>query len=153
MEPCRLCLLPHHGGTGHYRGTIVRSPFRPGVFQGFDEVIKAGLRLLPRRARHGVEGELPVPGGRMYWLKCETTVIKLLKLNRTPTAKPAADGIAGGLGDRFFTIYVAGIQSLMAQLETNGIRATVPIREARPGVTIAIVTDPDGNTVEFSQNT
>jgi hypothetical protein len=30
------------------------------------------------------EGELPVPGGRMYRLKCGTTVIKLLKLNRTP---------------------------------------------------------------------
>src|SRR5580658_10038225 len=28
------------------------------------------------------EGELPVPGGRMYRLKCGTTVIKLLKLNR-----------------------------------------------------------------------
>ena len=34
------------------------------------------------------EGELPVPGGRMYRLKCGTTVIKLLKLNRTPEAKP-----------------------------------------------------------------
>jgi hypothetical protein len=39
------------------------------------------------------EGELPVPGGRMYRLKCGTTVIKLLKLNPTPEAKPAADGL------------------------------------------------------------
>jgi hypothetical protein len=44
----------------------------------------------------------------MYRLKCGTTVIKLLKLNRTPEAKPAAGGIIG---------------------------------------------DPDGNTVEFLQNT
>jgi hypothetical protein len=40
----------------------------------------------------------------------------------------------------------------MAQLEAKG-KPTVAITEARPGVTIAMVTDPDGNTVEFLQNT
>ena len=43
------------------------------------------------------EGELPLPGGRMYRLKCGTTVIKLLKLDKTPAAKPAPGGPAGGL--------------------------------------------------------
>jgi catechol 2,3-dioxygenase-like lactoylglutathione lyase family enzyme len=99
------------------------------------------------------EGELPIPGGRMYRLKCGTTVIKLLKLERTPAAKPAPGGPAGGLGYRYFTISVPDIHALMAQLEAKGIRLTVPVREARPGVTIAMVTDPDGNTVEFLQNT
>ena len=98
------------------------------------------------------EGEKPVPGGRMYRLKCGTTVIKLLKLNRTPEAKPAPGGPAGGLGLRYFTISVPDIRGLMAQLEAKGIRPTVPITEARPGVTIAMVTDPDGNTVEFLEN-
>ena len=98
------------------------------------------------------EGELTVPGGRMYRLKCGTTVIKLLKLNRTPDAKPAAGGIVGGLGYRYFTISVPDIRGLMAQLEAKGIKPTVGITEARPGVTIAMVTDPDGNTVEFLQN-
>ena len=99
------------------------------------------------------EGELPVPGGRMYRLKCGTTVIKLLKLNRTPEAKAVAGGIGGGLGYRYFTISVPDIRGLMAQLEAKGIKPTVSITEARPGVTIAMVTDPDGNTVEFLQNT
>src|SRR3984893_2732515 len=35
----------------------------------------------------------------------------------------------------------------------KGVRPTVSVREARPGITIAMVTDPDGNTVEFLQNT
>jgi glyoxylase I family protein len=87
------------------------------------------------------EGELPLPGGRMYRLKCGTTVIKLLKLERTPTAKPAPGGPMGGLGMRYFTISVPDI------------RALIPVTEFRPGVTIAMVTDPDGNTVEFLQNT
>jgi glyoxylase I family protein len=97
------------------------------------------------------EGELPLPGGRMYRLKCGTTVIKLLKLDRTPAAKPAPGGPAGGLGYRYFTISVPDIRGLVAQLEAKGIRPTVPVTEFRPGVTIAMVTDPDGNTVEFIQ--
>ncbi|MGC1677592.1 MAG: VOC family protein [Candidatus Binataceae bacterium] len=99
------------------------------------------------------EGELPLPGGRMYRLKCGTTVIKLLKLDRAPTAKPAPGGPMGGLGFRYFTISVPDIRGLMAQLEAKGIRATVPVTNFRPGVTIAMVTDPDGNTIEFLQNT
>jgi catechol 2,3-dioxygenase-like lactoylglutathione lyase family enzyme len=98
------------------------------------------------------EGELPLPGGRMYRLKCGTTVIKLLKLERTPAAKPAPGGPMGGLGYRYFTISVPDIRGLMTELEAKGIRPTVPVTEARPGVTIAMVTDPDGNTVEFLQN-
>jgi len=99
------------------------------------------------------EGELPLPGGRMYRLKCGTTVIKLLKLERTPAAKPAPGGPTGGLGYRYFTISVPDIRGLISQLEAKGIRPSVPVTEFRPGVTIAMVTDPDGNTVEFIQNT
>ena len=100
-----------------------------------------------------MEGELPLPGGRMYRLKCGTTIIKLLKLERTPTEKPASGGPMRGLGMRYFTISVPDIRGLMSQLESKGIRATVPVTEFRPGVTIAMVADPDGNTVEFLQNT
>ena len=45
------------------------------------------------------------------------------------------------------------IRGLMSQLEAKGIKATVPVTDFRPGVTIAMVADPDGNTVEFLQNT
>ncbi|HUA34435.1 MAG TPA: VOC family protein [Candidatus Binataceae bacterium] len=98
------------------------------------------------------EGELPLPNGRMYRLKCGTTIIKLVKLERTPTAKPEAGGPMRGLGFRYFTISVPDIRGLMAQLEAKGIKATVPVTEFRPGVTIAMVADPEGNTVEFLQN-
>ena len=84
-------------------------------------------------------------------LEFSSAVIKLLKLERTPTAKPAPGGPMGGLGYRYFTISVPDIRGLIAQLEAKGIRPTVPVTEFRPGVTIAMVTDPDGNTVEFIQ--
>lgn len=99
-----------------------------------------------------MEGELPLPGGRMYRLKCGTTIIKLLKLNKTPEAKPAPGGPMGGLGLRYFTISVPDIRGLVAQIEAKGIKPTMPVTEFRPGVTIAMVADPDGNTVEFLQN-
>jgi catechol 2,3-dioxygenase-like lactoylglutathione lyase family enzyme len=99
------------------------------------------------------EGELPLPGGRMYRLKAGTTVIKLVKLEKTPEAKPAPGGPMRGLGFRYFTISVPDIRGLMAGLEAKGVKATVPVTEFRPGVTIAMVQDPDGNTIEFLQNT
>ena len=99
------------------------------------------------------EGELPVPGGKMYRLKAGTTIIKLVKMDKTPEAKPAPGGPMRALGYRYFTISVPDIRGLMSQLEAKGVKATVPVTEFRPGVTIAMVTDPDGNTIEFLQNT
>jgi glyoxylase I family protein len=100
-----------------------------------------------------MEGELPLPGGRMYRLKIGTTILKLLKLDKAPSAKPAPGGPMAGLGLRYFTISVPDIRGLMSQIEAKGIRLTMPVTEFRPGVTISMVTDPDGNTVEFLQNT
>ena len=73
------------------------------------------------------EGELPLPGGRMYRLKIGTTVLKLLKLDKTPAAKPAPGGPMGGQGMRYFTISVPDIRGLMSQLEAKGIKATVQL--------------------------
>lgn len=98
-------------------------------------------------------GNLMLPGGRMYRLMCGTTVIKLLKLDKTPDAKPAGGGPMGGLGLRYFTIMVPDIHALMARLEQKGIKPLMRVTEFRPGVTIAMVADPDGNTIEFLQQT
>jgi catechol 2,3-dioxygenase-like lactoylglutathione lyase family enzyme len=39
----------------------------------------------------------------------------------------------------------------VAACEAAGRKVVVPITELRPGITIAIVEDPDGNWVEFLQ--
>src|SRR5271156_2560140 len=80
------------------------------------------------------EGELPIPGGRMYRLKCGTTVIKLLKLDRTPEAKPAPGGPVGGLVLRYFPPPGPDTRGLMAQLGGKGAPPTISVREARPGI-------------------
>jgi catechol 2,3-dioxygenase-like lactoylglutathione lyase family enzyme len=162
----RLCFANHRCWLAYARFASVRDAriLARGekVMQVSKDSIDLGIVVTDEKAALGFyrdllglewEGELAVPGGRMYRLKCGTTVIKLLKLDRTPEAKPAPGGPAGGLGLRYFTISVPDIRGLMAQLEAKGVRPTVSVREARPGVTIAMVTDPDGNTVEFLQNT
>jgi hypothetical protein len=58
-------------------------------------------------------------------------------------------GIIGGLGYRYFTISVPDIHGLMTQLEAKGIKPTLSITEARPGVTIAMVTDPTATRLSF----
>jgi catechol 2,3-dioxygenase-like lactoylglutathione lyase family enzyme len=97
-------------------------------------------------------GEMPLPnGGRMYRLNCGGSVLKVSCPGKVPSAKAAPGGPFEGLGIRYLTIHVPDIRALMARLEAKGVTATMPITEIRPGVHVAMVTDPDGNTVEFLQ--
>ena len=54
-------------------------------------------------------------------------------------------------GMRYFTIAVDDIAAAVADCEAAGTPIVWPLREIRPGVTIAMVEDPDGNWVEFIQ--
>ena len=52
---------------------------------------------------------------------------------------------------RYFTIAVDDIAAAVADCEAAGTPIVWPLREIRPGVTIAMVEDPDGSWVEFIQ--
>ena len=47
---------------------------------------------------------------------------------------------------------VSNLAEIVADCENAARRVVVPATEVRPGVTIAIVEDPDGNWVEFLQS-
>jgi catechol 2,3-dioxygenase-like lactoylglutathione lyase family enzyme len=97
-------------------------------------------------------GEMPMPGGgTMYRLMCGTSMIKLVHPAKEPPAKAARGGIPGATGYRYWTISVSNIQELVDACSAAGRKVAVPVTELRPGVTIAIVEDPDGNWVEFLQ--
>ena len=87
---------------------------------------------------------------RMDRLRCNDSVLKLVT---TTSDVPA--GVDGGLegctGMRYFTITVDDIEAAVADCEAAGSPVAWPLVEARPGVTIAMVEDPDGNWVEFIQ--
>ena len=95
------------------------------------------------------DGTMPVPGGTMYRLKCGTSVVKLISPKRPPANAAAPGGIGGATGYRYFTMFVSNLAEIVAECAAAGHTIAVPVTELRPGVTIAIVEDPDGNWVEF----
>ena len=96
----------------------------------------------------------PMPGGaKMERLMCGTTLIKLVVPAKEPPAKAPPGGIQGAYGFRYFTISVTNLEDVLAGCAAGGYKIAVPRTNFRPGLDIGIVEDPDGNWVEFIQNT
>jgi catechol 2,3-dioxygenase-like lactoylglutathione lyase family enzyme len=68
-----------------------------------------------------------------------------------PTHRPGAGpiGIDQQLGFRYLTFVVTNLDEVIQRLEAAHIAFTRPKTVIRPGTTIAMVKDPDGNIVEF----
>ena len=98
-------------------------------------------------------GEMAMPGGggTMYRLMCGTSMIKIVHHDSVPEAASPPGGIAGASGYRYWTISVSNLQELADACAAAGRKVVVKPREIRPGTSIAIVEDPDGNWVEFLQ--
>lgn len=100
-------------------------------------------------------GSNPMPGGggTMYRLGCGTSTIKIVHHDEVPEASAPPGGIAGASGYRYWTISVSNLHELTDACAASGRRVVVKPREIRPGTSISIVEDPDGNWVEFLQST
>jgi len=94
-------------------------------------------------------GVSPMPGGTMHRLGCGTSTIKIVSMKRPPEPSAPPGGIGGATGYRYWTISVSNLADIVAACEAANVKVAVPITELRPGITIAIVEDPDGNWVEF----
>lgn len=92
-------------------------------------------------------------GGTMHRLLCGTSLIKLNAMDEPPEAANPPGGPRTAIGVRYWTISVANLDEVVAKCEAAGYTVAIPRREARPGVTIAMVEDPDGNYVEFLETT
>jgi len=95
---------------------------------------------------HFIE-ERPLWFGTMYRLRFGSSDFKLI----VPQAKVPKGpiGLESQLGFRYVTFVIKNLSSLCAELKSKGVEFTVPEKELRPGVRIAMVKDPDGNIVEF----
>ena len=97
-------------------------------------------------------GTMDMPGGsKMYRLMCGTSMIKLVDPGKELEVKAPRGGIQGAYGYRYWTISVSNIEEITAAVGEAGYKIAVPVTELRPGITISIVVDPDGNWVEFLQ--
>ena len=94
-------------------------------------------------------GELPVPFGHMHRLGFGESFVKLVDPKTVP---PAGElGLTKSLGFRYLTFQISNIDEICAECTKAGIAFDIPKQELMPGVTIAMVRDPDGNVVEFVQ--
>ena len=82
---------------------------------------------------------------------CGTTVIKLVAMKNQPATEAAPGGLGGATGMRYFTMWVNNLAEVVAKAEAAQATIAVPITEARPGLSLAIIEDPDGNWLEFVQ--
>lgn len=94
-------------------------------------------------------GEMPVPFGHMHRLAFGASFVKLVDPKQVPPAGPT--GLTRALGFRYLTFQVTNIDAVCADCERAGIAFEIPKQELLPGVTIAMVRDPDDNIVEFVQ--
>ncbi|MEM7078088.1 MAG: VOC family protein [Pseudomonadota bacterium] len=96
------------------------------------------------------EPSTPFPmGGKMIRLLCGDSLIKIVIPDPGAPGAPPPGPIANATGLRYWTMRVNNLTEIMAACEASGAPITVPVTEVRPGVTIGIVEDPDGNQVEF----
>lgn len=101
---------------------------------------------------HVADISMPIGGvGTMHRVQCGDSLIKLVNLSETPEAAPGG-GIPGALGYRYLTLIVSNLDEIAAAADAAGIPVAVPVSEVRPGVRIMMVEDPDGNWVEFVEN-
>ena len=96
------------------------------------------------------KGQMPMPGGKglMHRMLCGDSLIKLVVMPSLP-APAAPGGIQGAAGYRYWTITINNLAEMVQACTAAGAPVVMAPREIRPGVSIAIVADPDGNWVEF----
>jgi len=109
--------------------------------------IKASLNFYQNILGLEFVGITQVWFGTMHRLRFGTSDFKLIEPKTVPPK--GAVGLEKQLGFRYVTFVIKNLSELCAELKAKGIEFAVPEKEARPGVRIAMVKDPDGNIVEF----
>ena len=93
--------------------------------------------------------EMPLWFGTMHRMAFGDSHVKLIDPKEVPES--GAIGLDKSLGFRYLTFQVTNIDEICQDCEDAGVEFELPKKELMPGVTIAMVRDPDGNVVEFVQ--
>jgi catechol 2,3-dioxygenase-like lactoylglutathione lyase family enzyme len=88
----------------------------------------------------------------MHRLMCGTTLVKVVAHDSAPEKKDNTGGPRGASGIRYWTITVKDLVSMTEKCRAAGYTIAVEPREVRPGTSISMIEDPDGNWVELLEN-
>jgi catechol 2,3-dioxygenase-like lactoylglutathione lyase family enzyme len=96
------------------------------------------------------ESAVDLPGGiKIHRLWCGDSLIKIVEQQEAPPAKAPPGGVGGATGYRYFTITIDNLDEMTDACEAAGCNVPVRLVNPRPGDRISMVEDPDGNWVEF----
>lgn len=95
--------------------------------------------------------KVPLWFGTLYRLRFGASDFKLIEPKVVPPE--GALGLENQLGFRYVTFVIENLSKLCIELKNKGVEFTIPEKEIRAGVRIAMVKDPDGNIVEFVEKT
>lgn len=98
---------------------------------------------------HGEAPTRSTKGGSVHRLRCGTAGVKLVSYDPPVPHRTVAGAVHAATGYRYWTIHVANLDEIVGDCVRAGVPVAVPIKEISPGVSVAIVEDPDGNWVEF----
>ena len=109
--------------------------------------IKASLDFYQNTLGLEFVGTSQLPLGTMHRLRFGTSDFKLIDPKKVPP--PGPSGMPKQLGFRYVTFSVKNLSEICRVLKEKGTEFAIPETELMPGVRMAMVKDPDGNTVEF----
>ena len=89
--------------------------------------------------------------GVMHRLEWGSSTVKLTRPDALPDHANPPGGFRTGTGIRYITLTVDDLDEMVARCHAAGYAQPVERTEVRPGVTIAVVEDPEGNWIEFLQ--
>ena len=93
--------------------------------------------------------ELTVKFGTMHVLQFGESLFRLFVADPTPPKGPV--GLSSQIGYRCVVFPVQNLSEICSKLQAEGVEFVEPETEILPGVYMAMVRDPDGNTLEFLQ--
>ena len=94
--------------------------------------------------------EMPLPDGSvMHRLRAGTSVIKIRQHAKPPSARSAPGGSDAATGLRYWTMTVSNLAAATRRAQEAGYAVPIPVTEIRPGTSISMIEDPDGNYVEL----
>jgi predicted enzyme related to lactoylglutathione lyase len=92
---------------------------------------------------------LDFPQATIYRLQCGSSVLKVMVPPEVPAPAPASERFSDTAGIRYVTLSVTDADAVLARGLTHGGAVVIEPFELRPGVRVAMLTDPEGNTVEL----
>ncbi|MFA5964588.1 MAG: VOC family protein [Sphingomonas sp.] len=97
-------------------------------------------------------GSVEIPHvGTVTRVQVGNSVLRILAPLSPAAPQAEAPSFTATSGIRYVALKVRGLAGAVEKVAAAGCRISVPIRTLRPGVEVALVEDPDGNTIELME--